>query len=73
MLPARYDDDDDDIDILSLINNHVYTIFFYKEVIFFSAKDNGILLFLVEKYTIKTDIIIHYCSLPNSTALKLCS
>ena len=50
---------------------HSYPFVLNKKVIFFQTKDNRILLFLVEHYTIKTDIIKYY-SLLKSFALKLC-
>ena len=39
------------------------------KLIYFKSKDTRILLFLVEQYTIKTDIIMYYLLL-NSTTLK---
>ena len=68
------------------IHKHLYTICtkavshikkytidnFNKKLIFFWSKDTGILLFLVESYKIKMDIIKYYLS-PNPTALTLCN
>ena len=34
--------------------------FFYRNLIFFFGKDNGILIFPAQPFTIKTDIIRHY-------------
>ena len=51
------------------INNYTLTIF-SKKLIFFWIKDTRILLFLVEHYTIQTDII-GYHLLPNSMSFYL--
>ena len=54
----------------STIQKWTFSYHFFSEKFFFKTKESRILLFLVEPYPVKTDII-RYHLVPNFTALKL--